>query len=188
MICIPKKLVHLKKPAKLPFHDSQINLHTLWDLYCLNPFPSRTARHRAVKQVRTKTLLFSFLSKVHDKHSSKLHSFFPSFLDADAFDLLSSTVPPALSLDHSSVLHKTLAYRWKEVYSRIKELLCMLQWLRNALLPHSRTGSNPSDSVCLDQKRDGAFRTLDSHKRSYCKPHVKKFACLFFGRFTFCLL
>lgn len=79
--------------------------------------------------------------------------------------------------DHSSVLHKALACRWKRVYSRIRKLLYMPEWLRNALLPHSRTGSNTPDY------RMSALSGLGCSERPYCKPHVKMLTCIYFGGF-----
>lgn len=86
--------------------------------------------------------------------------------------------------DLSSVLHKALACRWKGVYSRIRELLYMPQWLRNALLPHSRKGSNTSS---LEQKRRHS-QIWTAARGSYCKPHVKMFMYIYFGEFRYCML
>lgn len=89
--------------------------------------------------------------------------------------------------DHSSVLHKALACRWKGVYSRIRELLYMPQWLRNALLPHSRTQTLQTPGSSLEQKRRHS-QIWTAVRGFYCKPHVKMFTCMYFGAFTYCML
>lgn len=94
-------------------------------------------------------------------NSFQLH--FPPFTLFSILPSLTCSAPPvlpALRPDHSSVLHKALVCRWKGVYSRIRQLLYMPQWLRNALLPHSRTGSNTSNSRLQSRaKRDGTLRS-----------------------------
>lgn len=83
--------------------------------------------------------------------------------------------------DHSSVPHKALACRWKKdggVYSRIRKFLYMPQRLRNALLPHSRTGSDHPDQYVWS-KRNGPLRSWTAVRGSYCKPHVKMFTCMY---------
>lgn len=80
-------------------------------------------------------------------------------------DPLGSSGSSRAGTDHSSVLHKALARRWKRVYSRIRELLYMPQWLRNALLPHSRTGSNTSDSRLWSGAKKTALSDVEGSER-----------------------
>lgn len=99
------------------------------------------------------------------------NSFQLEFSPFSPFSILSSLtcsappVLPALRPDHSSVLHKALVCRWKGVYSRIRQLLYMPQWLRNALLPHSRTGSNTSNSRLQFKAKKRRCLDLDSSER-----------------------
>lgn len=154
--------------------------HTPWDLYCLHPSPSYatchiTTKHCTITKRGYRHFHFNFCqnymrsSAVFNLPWSQFPTpFFRPFYSVSTLPSLTCSappVPPALRPDHSSVLHKALVCRWKGVYSRIRQLLYMPQWLRNALLPHSRTGSNTSNSRLQSGAKKTALSDLDSSER-----------------------
>lgn len=73
------------------------------------------------------------------------------------------------------------------VYSRIKKLLYMPQWLRNALLPHSRTDSNTPDSrLQSGAKKDGTLRSGRRWESLTVSPMWKMFTWMYFEVLIYC--
>lgn len=162
--------------------------HTLWGLCSLHPSQSYATCHIPIKHCTNhiyRRLHFNFWQN-YARNSAAFNLPAPFFTKPfySTLPSLTCSAPPVLPAprpDHSSVLHKALACRWKGVYSRIRQLLYMPQWLRNVLLPHSRTGSNTSISRLQRQQRSQFWTAVWG---SYRKPHVKMFTCKYFEVFN----